>query len=148
MLPLEFSSQQLCMDLLHADTEERVIDLLSREGYWDDSDAWRPFGNRKDNFSTIGNQSSSADGALVEKLINSVDAVLMGECWVAGVRPNSPEAPRSIPEAVAQFFFDDRSKANTVQGQYRGTRCQLGPTKTTRSLGPHHTCCYRHSPEP
>ena len=102
------------MDLLQADTEERVIELLRAEGYWDEPDAWRPFGDRDDNFSTIGNQSSSADGALVEKLVNSVDAVLMGECWVAGIRPNSLEAPRSIPEAVAQFFFDDRSKANTV----------------------------------
>ena len=114
MLGLEFSKQQLCMNLLQADTEEQVIHLLREEGYWDDRAAWRPFGNREDNFSTIGNQSSSADGALVEKLVNSVDAVLMGECWMAGMSPNSTEAPRSILEAVAQFFFEDRSKANTV----------------------------------
>ena len=114
MLRLEFSTEQLCRDLLWSDTEEDVIDLLQGHGYWDDPDAWHPFGNREDNFSTIGNQSSSADGALVEKLINSVDAVLMGECWSAGIPPNSPEAPRSIPEAVAQFFYEARSKANTV----------------------------------
>ena len=114
MLRLRFSTQQLCMDLLNADTEQQVIHLLNQEGYWDDPDAWRPFSNREDNFSTIGNQSSSADGALVEKLVNSVDAVLMGECWSVGLRPNSPDAPRSIPEAVAQFFYGDRSKANTL----------------------------------
>ena len=114
MLRLEFSTEQLCRDLLRADTEEEVIGLLRGDGYWDNPSAWRPFGDREDNFSTIGNQSSSADGALVEKLVNSVDAVLMGECWSAGIRPNSPEAPKSIPEAVAQFFYGDRSKANTV----------------------------------
>ena len=110
----EYQNQNLCMDLLRADTEEQVIDILRQHGYWDSPDAWRPFGDREDNFSTIGNQSSSADAALVEKLVNSVDAVLMGECWSAGIRPNSPEAPRTIPEAVAEFFFDDRSRANTL----------------------------------
>ena len=113
MLKLEFSAQALCMDLLRADTEQEVISLLTQAGYWDSQDAWRPFGDREDNFSTIGNQSSSADVALVEKLVNSVDAVLMGECWLAEIRPNSPQAPRSITEAVAQFFFGDHSKSET-----------------------------------
>ena len=114
MLKLEFSTQQFCIDLLQADTEDQVIGLLEERGYWDKPDAWRPFGDREDNFSTIGNQSSNADGALVEKLVNSVDAVLMGECWSAGIPPNSPEAPRSIAEAVSQFFYGDRSRANTL----------------------------------
>ena len=114
MLGLQFSPQQLCLDLLRADTEEQVIRILRDEGYWDDPEVWRPFGDKDDNFSTIGNQSSSADAALVEKIINSVDAVLMGECWSVGIQPNSLEAPRSIPEAVAQFFRGDRSKANSL----------------------------------
>ena len=114
MLNLQFSTQQLCMNLLQADTEEQVISLLRAQGFWDNPDVWRPFGDKPDNFSTMGNQSSSPDAALVEKLVNSVDAVLMGECLTAGIRPNSEEAPQSIPEAVAQFFFGDRSKANSL----------------------------------
>ena len=114
MLKLLDTPKQLCLDLLQADTEEQVISILQGQGHWDDPSAWRAFGDRDDNFSTIGNQSSNADGALVEKIVNSVDAVLMGECWSAGIVPNSPSAPRSISEAVAQFFFDDRSKANTL----------------------------------
>ena len=114
MLNLQFSAQQLCMDLLRADTEEQVIFLLRAQGYWDNPDAWLPFGGKSDNFSTMGNQSSSPDAALVEKLVNSVDAVLMGECLAAGISPNSPDAPQSIPEAVAQFFFGDRYKSNSL----------------------------------
>ena len=114
MLGLEFNTRQLCMDLLHADTEDEVINLLREHGYWDDPHAWRTFGNRPDNFSTIGNQSSNSDVALVEKLVNSVDAVLMGECASAGIAPNSSEAPGSISEAVAQFFYGDRSKGDTL----------------------------------
>ena len=51
---------------------------------------------------------------MVEKLINSVDAVLMGECMAAGIPPNAFYAPRTIPEAVAMFIHGDRSKANTL----------------------------------
>ena len=100
------SPQKLCMDLLYADTEEEVIGLLKEAGYWDDPNVWRHFGDKEDNFSTIGNQSSTAEGALVEKLVNSVDAVLMGECWTSGIEPNSSEAPRSIKHAVALYFGD------------------------------------------
>ena len=109
-----YSAEDLCMALLRADTEVEVIRLLELQGYWGDADVWRPFGDREDNFATAGNQSSGADGALVEKLVNSVDAVLMGKCWSSGVRPNSSDAPRSIPQAVAEFFFGDRSKAESM----------------------------------
>ena len=114
MLGLEFSNRELCMDLLRADTEEQVIDILKQCGYWDNPDVWYSYGGRDDNYSTMGNQSSSADSALVEKLVNSVDAVLMGECWSMEVRPNSVDAPRSIQEAVAQFIFGDSSRSETM----------------------------------
>ena len=114
MLNLKSSTQQLCLDLLKADTEKEVVSILRAKGYWDNPGVWRAFGDKPDNFSTMGNQSSSPEAALIEKLVNSVDAVLMGECLAAGIRPNSPEAPQGIPEAVAQFFFGDRSKANSL----------------------------------
>ena len=109
------NKEQLCMDLLRADSEEQVIEILSDSGLWNNLDNWRYFGDREDNFSTIGNQSSSADGALVEKIVNSVDAVLIGECWLAGIQPNSQKAPNTIPNAVAKFLFADNS-ANSRMG--------------------------------
>ena len=114
MLKLQFSPQQLCLDLLHADTEEQVISLLRSQGHWDNPDAWRSFGDKEGNYSTFGNQARSADASLVEKIVNSVDAVLIGECRSAGIKPNSPEAPRSIPEAVAQFFRGDRTRSDSL----------------------------------
>ena len=104
MLRLEFGAQELCMDLLRADTEEDVISILRQEGYWDDPAVWVPYGGTEGNFSTMGNQSRTAEAALVEKVVNSVDAVLTSECWLAGVRPDSEGAPKSIAEAVGQFF--------------------------------------------
>ena len=113
-MQLGFSVETLCMDLLRADTEAEVISILSRAGYWDNPDLWVPFGGKDNNFSSMGNQTSRPEAALVEKLVNSVDAVLMGECWHAGVRPDSPRAPLTISEAVAEFFGGGRSKADTM----------------------------------
>ncbi|MEL7668457.1 MAG: hypothetical protein AAGU73_09720, partial [Actinomycetota bacterium] len=75
----EISAQDLCLDLLRSDSEQEVVRLLKTAGYWDDESAWLPYGDNENNFSTIGNQQASPDAALVEKLINSVDAMLMRE---------------------------------------------------------------------
>lgn len=97
-------SKNLCLSLMEADTEEEIISLLAKEGYWNDDTVWRFFGDRDTNFNTIGNQQSRPDTALVEKLVNSVDACLMNECMVQGLDPESSSAPQAVREAVAQFY--------------------------------------------
>ena len=104
---------EMCLDLLKADTEAEVIGILERAGYWSDSIVWRYYGEKDNNFATIGNQQSSPDAALVEKIVNSVDAVLMGECWSRGMRPDDPAAPQSIHEAVAKFYGSDQRKLDS-----------------------------------
>lgn len=96
--------KDLAISLAKSDTEDEVISLLKEAGYWDNSIYWRPFGSTENNFSTIGNQQSAPDSALVEKLINSVDAVLMKECLIRDIEPESPEAPQTISQALQQFF--------------------------------------------
>jgi len=97
-------TKKLCMDLLHADTEEEVVKILQEAGYWDDPSAWRDYGDLEGNFATIGNQQSRPEAALVEKIVNSVDARLMNACLEAGIDPVSSHAPESIRAAVHQFF--------------------------------------------
>lgn len=96
--------KQLCLDLLRADTEEEVIAILKSAGYWEAPNAWRLFGDRENNFSTIGNQQSRPEAALTEKVVNAIDARLMCECMVRGVSPTSGDAPNSIKGAVARFM--------------------------------------------
>ena len=57
----------------------------------------------------IENQQSSPIAALIEKLTNSIDAILMKKCYEAGIDPKSSQAPRSIEEGVERFFPDCRS---------------------------------------
>jgi hypothetical protein len=96
--------QDLCMALVQADSEGEVIQLLKGAGYWDNPAAWRYFGDNENNFSTIGNQQNSSDAALVEKLVNSIDAVLTDECYADRIHPESADAPKSVEEAVEKFF--------------------------------------------
>ncbi|HEY4330631.1 MAG TPA: hypothetical protein VGN88_12905, partial [Phycisphaerae bacterium] len=97
-------AMKLCLSLLHADTEQEVKDILAKAGYWDDPKCWRLYGDKDQNFAQGGNQQSRSEAALVEKIINSVDARLMNECLVRGVDPKSSDAPQSIQDAVSAFF--------------------------------------------
>jgi hypothetical protein len=96
---------EFCQLLLKAESEDEVEDALKKAGYLaDDPRVWQPFGGFGMNLNQINNQQSDATAALVEKLINSIDAVLMAECYQSGTDPKGPEAPRTMAEAVEQLF--------------------------------------------
>ncbi len=99
-------NRDICLNLLYAESENEVISILKQAGYWDDDSAWRNFGDNENNWSQIGNQQGHPVAAMVEKLINSIDAVLMRGCLARGISLDRPEAPtpQSIPEALDSFF--------------------------------------------
>jgi hypothetical protein len=90
--------------LLYAETEDSVDEILDKAGYLEDEKVWYPFGGFENNFAAIGNQQSNATGALVEKIINGIDAVLMAECYVRNIDPESDKAPKTMTDAVERFF--------------------------------------------
>ena len=102
-------NQTLCEKLLEADREETVVGILQDAGYWNNPSAWRPYGDIENNYGTIGNQQGEAIAALVEKIVNAVDARLTNECLARGENPESPASPQSIREAVHRYFGENRS---------------------------------------
>jgi len=96
--------KDLCIALAKSESEKEVIDILKKWGYWDNPTAWRYYGDNENNFAVIGNQQSAPDSALVEKIVNSVDAVLMRECLRRGIDPESNDAPPTIEDALDKFF--------------------------------------------
>lgn len=115
----EHAAKELCLSLMKADTEEDVIALLTRAGYWDEPTVWRFYGDYENNYNTIGNQQSRPDAALVEKLVNSVDARLMNECLAKGLKPEDDTAPQGIHEAVARFFDNAEKGKTSLAGRIR-----------------------------
>ena len=64
--------------LLAAEHEDQITEILEKIGYDnDESELWKPLGGFNNNFSTVGNQQAEPAGAFVEKIINSIDAMLM-----------------------------------------------------------------------
>lgn len=107
----------LFLKLLRADYEEQVSDILRAAGLWDNRSLWRLFGHNENNYSTIGNQQAKPEAAVVEKLVNSVDARLMLECLLRGITPEGPKAPKSIREAVAVFFEEHPKPQSSTAGK-------------------------------
>lgn len=99
------SIRELCLKLMKLDNEVEVIEAVRQAGYWDRLEYWRDFGDNENNFSIAGAQQSDATAALVEKLINSIDARLMNEVQLSGIDPKSSEAPNSVQDAVAKYFI-------------------------------------------
>lgn len=91
--------------LLKAESETEVDEALKKAGYFaDDPNLWQPFGGFGMNLNQINNQQSDATAALVEKLINSIDAVLLAKCYQAGIDPKGPKAPNTMSGAVESLF--------------------------------------------
>lgn len=99
--------KDLCMQLMHADSEKQVIDLLQQAGYWDDSECWRYYGDKPENWATVGNQQSRAEQALIEKAMNSIDTKLIAAARIGGVPLTGSEAPQSVMDARNLFFSDE-----------------------------------------
>lgn len=98
------NNRKLCLGLLRAESEQAVISLLKYCGYWQDAAAWHLYGDIENNWSQIGNQQGHPVAAMVEKLVNSIDAVLMRKCLQRGIPVEGPDAPQSIKEAQKEFF--------------------------------------------
>lgn len=108
-MPAAQSPKDLAKALLHADSATDVIEILRRNGYWDDPRLWRLYGDKEGNYAQAGNQQALPEAALVEKLINSVDSRLMSECLIRDIDPESANAPENIRDAVAMFFENRRA---------------------------------------
>lgn len=94
--------KELCLSLLRSESEDEVQKILETNNLLDDS-LWRDLGNDENNFSVVGNQQSSSTGALVEKIVNSIDAILIAKCLIANIDPESTNAPQSMSEAAERF---------------------------------------------
>jgi len=106
--------KELCLKLAYSESEEEVIKILKAESLWENASNWKYFGDRENNYGDIGNQQSKSDGALVEKLINSVDAVLMLENYIRQNSETNYQQPESIKKALERFFNIYEGKLSNI----------------------------------
>lgn len=98
------------------DEEELTQVIESYPEIFDDSN-WKPLGNNKSNYGVVKNQQSNPIAALIEKVTNSIDALLTKQCLKNGIDPKSDEAPKSMEEAIGTFYPQNNWD---LQSQRRG----------------------------
>jgi hypothetical protein len=97
--------EDLFEKLLTAETEDVVTRALQDHGLDDFSDEhWTPYGGQENNYGIVGAQQADPLGALVEKIINSIDSVLMRECYVRKLDPFGKDVPQSMAAAAEKFL--------------------------------------------
>ncbi len=100
--------ESLFKELYTAQTEEDVDKIINAHPNLFKPKNWSPLGGHENNFGVIENQQSTPIAALIEKITNSIDAVLMKKCLEADIDPKSSQAPQSMDEARTTFFPDHR----------------------------------------
>ena len=97
--------RKLCIQLAKCDRSDEIKKLLTTYKLWDDPDCWRDLGDQESNWSIIGAQQSNALGAIVEKIVNQTDSLLISECIKSGIDPEDyAQAPKSVKEAKEKLL--------------------------------------------
>jgi len=79
------NSEAVCIffkDLYEASTESKVNDIINKDTFlFGKTISWYPLDGNESNFGVIENQQSSPIAALIEKITNAIDAILMRKCF-------------------------------------------------------------------
>jgi len=94
------NSYTLFQDLILKDSEEKLNEIVSSSR----NCSWTPLGGSENMFGVIENQQASPVAALIEKITNSIDAILMRKCLETGIDPRSASAPQTMQDAIKTLY--------------------------------------------
>ncbi len=136
------TTKELFFELFKAKDEEDLIALTHnyKEIFADEN--WKPLDGNPSNYGIVKNQQSNPIAALIEKVTNSIDALLTKKCYESGISPKSPKAPQSMNEAIERFYhnnnwdlnFQKRKQAEEIQIIADGKGPRSKKTKTGTSV--------------
>lgn len=96
--------QKLFLDLFQAKDEEELSLIIDYNPDIFKDENWKPLGENYSNYGVVKNQQSNPIAALIEKVTNSIDALLTKKCFEKGIIPSADEAPKSMDEAIQSFY--------------------------------------------
>lgn len=106
---MNINPEELFKKLYFSATETDVDKVVHNYSEIFQQSNWYPLGENESLYGVIENQQASPIPALIEKITNSIDAILTKKCHEAGIDPKSSLAPRSMQEAINKFFPDNKS---------------------------------------
>lgn len=90
-------------ELIAAQTEEEVTQIIATHPVLSNPSNWRPYGGPQAAGIFFGQQANPT-AALADKVVNCIDARLTRECLRRGIDPEGPDTPPTMAEAVEKFF--------------------------------------------
>ena len=103
--------------------EDELHEIVKNDELLKDSKNWFPYGGKdkddRSNFSTFENQQSNSAAALVEKITNSIDALLLKQCKKHEIDPKSSEAPKTMEMATSQFYDIPKGDIGEIPAERR-----------------------------
>lgn len=98
------ANKEILLKLIKANSAKEITELIKNNQFFIQA-CWWPLGDNESNFSIVSSQQSDPVNALVEKIVNSIDAILIKECLLKGIDPKDKKnAPESMKLAVEKFF--------------------------------------------
>ena len=111
------SEKELFFELYYAKDEAELLEVIGRYPNLFDDSNWKPLDNNPSNYGIVKNQQSNPIAALIEKVTNSIDALLTKKCYECGVNPKSPDAPRTMNEAIEKFYPNNNWDLKSAGGR-------------------------------
>ena len=101
-------AKKLFQQIFECNDEDALHKIVCSEANLKSAANWYPYGGKdkddRSNFGTFENQQADSGAALVEKITNSIDALLLKRCKQERIDPKSKAAPKEMEEATKQFF--------------------------------------------
>lgn len=95
--------KDLALALASAKSEDEISRIIRINPVLKTPENWKAYGTAN-NIGTVTGQSPEAVPSLVEKIVNSIDAILIKECVEYGDDPKSDNSPSSMEEALQKYF--------------------------------------------
>jgi len=128
------NTQTLFEELFFAPTEDMVREIIDEHQEIFRDEHWHPLGGDENFFGIVRGQQSNPIAAIVEKVTNSIDALLMKKCYEVGIDPKAFDAPRNMEEALQKFFVDHKKWDLQSTRRKQAEEIQIiadGPPKNT-----------------
>ena len=127
-------AKALFEELFFAPTEDNVREIVNKHPEIFRDEHWHPLGGDENFFGIVRGQQSNPIAAIVEKVTNCIDALLIKKCHESGIDPKSPDAPRNMEEALEKFFGDHKEWDLQSARRKQAEEIQIianGPPKNT-----------------
>ena len=104
-------NKRILETLLKITSSEEIATLIEEDDFFKPSNCiWIPYGRKENNAGQVEGQMRDSSNAIVEKITNSIDALLIRRCHeMDKVAPDSGDTklPKSLSEALKKYFGSD-----------------------------------------